>query len=407
VLDTAVVIAGVLMFLPSMGIPGAMQLVIWLLVFAYAAVGFFHVVPAKKEHAIKLALLCALLCCTLGYRTVQQIGARLEGKQPIYSVIHDHPLQNEAATAMLLYGRNPYRADFRSTQLALWMGPGNPSITHVIALPVTIYKSVPFLVFWQWAFGWYDDRISHLVLLTLFCLGLYALPNKKELKLALLAAAVLHPLFAPFFIEGRSDIVFLSFLVLSFAQLRLGKTEESLMLLVLAVGSKHTAVLAVPFFLLYLLRHGWFGRNRRHVFLLPAVLLLLIFVPFLLWDAPAFMEDVLSYPAGTIPTSYPINGYGLSRILVTLRVVRNIGAPFPLAPFAIVLLPLLGALLYRLWRKPTIGNLVASYVAFLCPFWFFSRFFNNNYLGVVVTLAMIAAVLLHEERDTRQRRPQA
>lgn len=403
VLDTAVVIAGVLLFLPSMGVPGLAHLVAWLLLFAYAAIGFFPVLPAAKVHGVKLLLLCALLCCTVGYRTVSLIGLRLEGKQAIFSVVHDHPLQNEASVAMLLDGRNPYREDFRTTQLVQWMGPGNPSITHVIALPVTLYKSVPFFVFWHWAFGWYDDRISHLVLFGLLCAGLYALPKTKELKLTLVAAAAFHPLFAPFFAEGRSDVIFLAFLVLALTQLQRGHAEESLLLLALSMGSKHTAVFAAPFFLLYLWRHGWFAASKRHFVIAPGVLLLLIFLPFILWDALAFFQDVVAYPAGTLSTSYPINGYGLSRILVALGVVPHLRSAFPLAPFLVLLLPLLGALLYHLWRKPTLGNLVACYVAILCPFWFVSRFFNNNYLGVVITLVIIAAVLLHEERNAPQR----
>lgn len=398
VLDAVVVIAGALVFIPRIG-TGIHLLIASLLLFAYAGVGFFwpQGLDERLLHRLKVVLLLGIIASTIGYRTYDMIDKRHLTKPPHIHHVHDHPLQMEASVAFLLNGQNPYSADFRKTEMAYWMG-GNPALNHVIALPVTFLKSVPFSVAWHKLYGWYDDRISHIFLFVLMIAALYALPRNPTLKLLAVAVAVFNPLFAPFFTEGRSDIVFLSFLLTSLALLRRGWQEAALLFMALALGSKHTAFFIMPFLLVYLWRKGAFTEKQQHIFILPLMLMAVVFVPFMLWDFHAFVADVYRYPAGTINTSYPINGFGLSRILVTLKIIANRSADFPVGLFSIPLIPLLAVLIKRVWRTPTIGNMLMSYAMFLWPFWFLSRFFHDNYMGVVITIIALAVVMLYDER---------
>ncbi len=397
VLDAVVVIAGGLAFFVRVADSGISLLVSSLLLFAYAGVTFFWPWSERVAHGLKTALLACLLVSTVGYQTIHAINKRHASPPPQTRFVHDHPLQIEASVDVLLKGENPYTADFRKTPMVNWWS-GNPALTHVIALPVTFLKSVPFSMAWHALFGWYDDRISHLCLLALLLCALYALPRHPMLKLVSVAAVAFNPLFTNYFIEGRSDVIFLSFLISSLAMLRRGWTEVALLFLALALGSKHTAWFILPFLAVYLWRKGVFRPERQHVLVLPLFLLAAIFVPFLLWDYGAFIEDIIAYPAGTIATSYPINGYGLSRILVTLHVLPNTRAAFPIGLFAVVLVPLLALLLRHMWHKFTLGNMLLCYVAFLWPFWFVSRFFNENYMGVVAIVMTLAAIMLHDEK---------
>lgn len=405
-LDTAVVVAGVMAFFTTMGQPGYTQLVASVLLFAYAWLGLFGMKRKNATHYSKLILLCCLIACTVGARTVERIAQRRSGDLPLAQVIHDHPLQNESAVRMLLNGKNPYSQDFGQTELASWRNWDNPAMQHVVALPVTFYKSIPFALVWREWFGWYDDRISHLALLALFVGALYHLPHTREYKLTAVAAGVFNPLFANFFTMGRSDVIFLSFLLTSLVFLRQRRHALALSMLALAVGSKHTAFFIVPFFVLYVWRSGVL-RKKPGILIPPAALLALIFLPFLVWDLHAFLEDTASYIIGTIPTAYPINGYGLSRMLVTVGALPNRQAAYPIGLALLALVPIAFALLRHIWRHPTVGNVLLCYVSFLWPLWFLSRFFHDNYMGVVVTLVCLTAILLQEERQRSAGRPVA
>lgn len=394
-LDTVVVIMGTLWFFTRMPVVGAAQLVTMLYALAYAAIGFFWTGKPAMAHKLKVLLLAGLIASTIGFRTAELIHLRhLSGNVVAY--VHDHPLQNEGSTAFLLQGKNPYTQDFRSTELVNW-SKGNPALDHVIALPVTFFKSIPFHLAWHAMFGWYDDRVSHLALLILMVVALYCIPRTPDMKLLAMSLAF-APLFAQFFPEGRSDVIFLSFMLASFAFLRREKTTWGLVFMALAFGSKHTAILIAPFLAVYLWKKGAFAAKRRRAFIAPLALLAAIFVPFLLWDFTAFMIDTYHYPAGTLPTSYPVNGFSLQRILYMLGIDFPYRSPAPTVIGMAVVTPLLVLLVRHVLRKPTLGNVLLSYGSFIWVFWFFSRFFHDNYMGVVMVILGLAAILLHEEK---------
>ena len=50
-----------------------------------------------------------------------------------------------------------------------------------------------------------------------------------------------------------------------------------------------------------------------------------------------------------------------------------------------------------IWHKPSVGRMIICYTLLLWPFWFLSRFFNDNYMGVVIALFALGTVMLYDE----------
>jgi len=339
---------------------------------------------------------------TIVLATWQEIGLRRQTEP--YQHVHDNTMQMEGAVSFLLQGNNPYAMSYRGTPMEQWWHE-NPALDHVIALPFAFLKSVPVYLLWNNLFHWYDDRLSQLMLLGVAIGSLFVLYKKPTFKLLAVTVFVFNPLFAKFVIEGRSDIVFLSFLLASLACLRRQHIQASLLLLTLAVTSKHTAWFIVPFFVTYLAAQEYFTRHAIRK-LAPSLLLATIIVlPFALWDWHSFIDDIYSYPAGTILTSYPINGYSLSMALVTMKILPNPGVYFPAPLLQIFLVPLLGWLVYDLYHRPSMGRMMLYFGALLWPFWFLSRFLNDNYLGVLIAIFALGLLLLYDEESLKGKKP--
>lgn len=394
-IDAVLLLAGVSMHIVRYG-NGAPALAASLLLFVYVGISIGARPASATAQRLKTVLLLGIILFTVSHQTIRYIALRLESEPHRY--VHDHPLQMEAAVSFLLQGENPYAVSYRGTVMEPWSDV-NPALEHVIALPFTIVKSVPLYLLWQGLFGWYDERISHLVLLWLGIGALFLLFRRHDAKLAAISLFVFNPLFAQFFTEGRSDVVFLSLLLAALAALRSGRPQAALLLLALSATSKHMAWFMVPFFLTYLFATGYFKQNTLRKLAPSALLTCAIVLPFALWNWPAFFDDIYRFPAGTLPTSFPINGYGLSKALFDMGIVASLHGPFPSGPLQLLLLPLLAVLMADLKRRPSMGRMVLYYGAFLWPFLFLSRFLHDNYLGVIITIFGLAVLLLHEEEE--------
>jgi hypothetical protein len=391
-LDAVLLLAGVFHFLDVTLAEGTMlTLQAMLLLFCYWGITLFSSVPPKTLHWLKIVTLLLIIGVTVGSALTNQMQRRRNAEP--HQFVHDHPLQMEASVQFLLEGNNPYTSDFRGTVLEQW-APHNPALDHVIALPFTFLKSIPVYAIWHGLLGWYDDRLSHIPFLALAIASLILLFRRRDLQLIGVIAFVFNPLFTPFFIEGRSDIIFLSLVIACLACLRRSYTQAALVFLALAVVTKHTAWFIVPFVLTYLVSQRWLTRNTLHRLVPFLAIVALFIVPFLLWDARAFIEDIYHYPAGTLPASYFIKGYGLSKILANAG-----GYAVPTAA-QLLLLPWLIFLMFWTRRQPTLSRVVLSYGLFLWPFWFLARFFNNNYLGVLVAVFLIALLLMYDEQKS-------
>lgn len=212
----------------------------------------------------------------------------------------------------------------------------------------------------------------------------------------------LSPSVVSYFVEERSDVFALSWLVGALLFLGAKRYAWSAIFLALSLLSKQTTWFIVPFFALYL----WQQTAKtpfvfwRTLFIVGAVVAAVI-LPFLLWDARAFFDSVVLYLSGGTAQSYPISGYGLGMLLVDSGVILDIHAYYPFILWQLaVALPVLILLAVWLWRKPYPSRLVIAYAVFLAVYWYMSRYFNNSHLGYLSMLFVLGGLKYVDETHT-------
>ena len=308
-------------------------------------------------------------------------------------------IQTEAAAQFVLAGKNPYVENYYQTPLALapFDVKGltvNPALEHFTYLPLTFLLPAP----WQALLGSsFDLRYVHLIFFLLMLIVATRLTQNPQKRLLLVMALGLNPLFVGPLVEGRNDVMVLSWLIFTWALLQRGKITASAITLALACGTKHPAVVFVPFYFVYLSQRGtWRERVRRvqKPFLIWAGLTALIIMPWFLMNPGAFLDDTVSYLNGTSAVSYPISGFSFGMLLVSLGVLPSNMAQFPFGVLQIALgLPAAFWLLRRQWREPNLPAAIAGCAILLFIAQFFSRIFNDNYLGLIIAIMAVATLM--------------
>lgn len=332
--------------------------------------------------------------------------------------VHDNAVLIEEGITQVLAGRNFYPVDYRTTALAAHQGGTfydatageyfeNPALDHYITPPFYTLASVPFAVASRWLLGWYDQRFVHLLAYAVIGLVAYHLPRAPWLKTVALVGLTLNPMQFQALVVGMSDTFVLAFLMLSIWWFARRRPTLAAAALGLAAASKQTAWLVAPFLVAY-----WYARARqagesavgalrrcvRQLWVGPAVFGAFV-LPYLWWDPAAFLDDIYRYPAGLLPTSFPIFGYGLSVLLQFFGFPPSPRAYFPYGWLqAAVAGPIFLVAMRWLLRQPSLARSVASGGVFLLAFWWLNRFFNENYFSVLAALFAVAAVLAVEEQ---------
>jgi hypothetical protein len=330
-----------------------------------------------------------------------QIVARLE--QGPATNAHDGLLQTEIAMDFVLDGKNPYREDYFGTAMEDWKGgepPWTPTLGplyHNAYLPGLFVLPLPLYVLSQSLLGWYDQRLFYLLTYAAFLPFRAASVPIQRNKLSVLVATGLNFLFPYFLAEGRNDIVILLGLMITTFLLAKGHTRSASAVLGLAVASKHLAWFFVPFYFIFLMPDGISRSSVSRVIgqTWPLVATsALLAGPFLLWDAPAFVDDTLLYLTGTTEHSWPIRGIGFSQLLVAagLLDVSNTSFPF-LALEALAGIPLFWLLLQYQRRENSLRVLWLNFALFSLVVVFFSRFLHDSYVVFILQALAIAAFL--------------
>jgi len=339
---------------------------------------------------LKLALVMLTIFLVVVLPTISWMVMR-QATAP-WQHIDDGAIQTEESIKYLLQGKNPYAEDYLGTPLAEWLHPiegveENPALYHNAYLPFIYLFCTPFYVAIKHVTGWYDQRLVYLLLLvcTLWPLMQHAATPSRKLGLAIVFG--LNFLSAPHTVRGGNDSFVWFWLIMSTYLLQRDKITLSALSLGLACASKQTAWLFVPFFLAYL----WIKAPSpgKCVFLRKAypvlVVPLLVIIPFLLWDAGAFIEDTYLYLSGQAASSFPIGGFGLGGLLLALGFIKDRTVYFPFIVFqAVFCLPLLLFLLKRQLFDNTVKRCWLGYGLLFLSFSFFSRFINDSYLGIAV-----------------------
>ncbi len=285
---------------------------------------------------------------------------------------------------------------------------GEPPFTsaplyHNAYLPFLFIGSIPFYQWSRAALGWYDQRLVYVLLFAFTLLFLPLLVPTQRNKLIMLTAFGLNFLFDYYLADGRNDIVVIFGLVLTTILLARRWVVVSALVLGLTLGVKHSAWLFLPFYFIYLFPEHM-TRDALRSMLRPILLLFLvtaaIFVPFLIWDAPSFFDDTITYITGSGPSSFPIKGWGLGTFLLTLRVIPTPESAFPFGFFeALFGLPTLIFLLWRQRRENTLQQTWFGFAIFSFVVEFFSRFFADNYVVFILQSLVIAAFIAPKAND--------
>jgi hypothetical protein len=336
-----------------------------------------------------------------------------------YEFAHDGLIQTEEAIKFLLAGKNPYVENFASTPLAQWhfAEPGvtrNPALDHVAYLPFLFLFSTPVYVVAQMTIGWFDERFVFLPLFAAMLLLLPRLTPVRTRSLALLLAVGLNPLFVPFLAEGRNDVFVLFWVVLSVILLQMRQRILSVIALALACATKTTAWFILPFYAIYFCtlcmtkstkvdlrvtdENGFrLMLPRIHSLVAPLVvfagILGAIILPFFFWNAAAFVDDLFHYTAGSTESAYPIKSLGLGGIALAWGWIPSNASYFPFTFLQLLFgLPTLAVLCRWQMARNTLGRVWLCYGMLTLVIAFFSRVFNDNHLGYILTLLALGTL---------------
>ena len=383
-------------------IPGSVPATVLLIV---AVMSYFvlDLIAARSVRARRRVLRgkWVLVAISIGVITLAplllNILARQQSAPQLYA--HDGMIQTEAAAQFVLVGKNPYVESYALTPMALapFDVKGitvNPALEHFAYLPLTFLLPLPV----QAALGdSFDLRYVHLAFFIAMLLVATRLTQNPQKRLLLVMALGLNPLFVGPLIEGRNDVMVLSWLIFTWTLLQRGKIAASAVTLALACGTKHPAVVFVPFYFVYLSYGGTWRERAQRVqkpFLIWAGLAVLIIAPWFLLNPNAFIDDTVSYLNGTSAASYPISGFSSGMLFVSLGLLLSNMAQFPFGVVQIAIgLPAIYWLLRRQWRTPNLPAAIAGFAIMLFISQFFSRIFNDNYLGLIIAIMAVAALM--------------
>ena len=309
---------------------------------------------------------------------------------------HDGLLQIESAIDRLLNGQPIYGVDWSNTPMAriswdITAGP-NPALHHLAYLPLTVLVGVPFRVLTR-ALGLpFDYRMVLIGFALVGLLAIVALPIAPDRRFMVITVLFVSPLVTLYLWSGRTDIEFLALVLLSLVLLSRGHPIPAALALGTAVALKPFAALAVPFLLLVLVIRWRTRRSRQEVGLSLGALALapvVTILPFLLVNPAAFWTDVVLYTSGGVGDAYPIVGYGFGEFLYQAHLVAHRTDSAPFGAFQLLALaPVLWLTGRAFLRRPSLGRWMAGYALSLLAFTFFARFFNDNYVAVIITLLL-------------------
>jgi hypothetical protein len=321
---------------------------------------------------------------------------------------HDIILQLESAIHYLGEHKNPYKETYFGTPLETWhyaeldKDAVNPALYHFVMPPWYLLFSYPFYFISHRMVGYFDGRMPLLfcMICLLITISLW-FKNKPLGRIAVIITA-LSPATVDYFIEGRSDIFALFWLVLAIFLLEKRWYIWSAVIFALAILSKQTVWFAFPLYVLLL----WMKAGRSNKQVLPAFavmtsLIVVLSAPFILWDAHAFFNSIIFYLSGG-PGGYPVSGYGLGMLLYEFGVIKDIHASYPFILWQLGFgIPALIGAFYWLRKKPTTHLFFIVYGIVLCGIWYVSRYFNNSHVAFVSSLLVLGALLEFDQHEKR------
>jgi len=365
----------------------------------------------KHEHSsievIRTTFLWVCIAISLGGASITAIVDR-HNIAPIWGT-HDIILQQEAAIRYLIQRKNPYKETYFGTPVEMFRYEEigntkaiNPALYHFVMPPGYLVLPLPFYWVANRMFGYFDGRMLLLFLMTIMLYLLSKWFKRKDIAELAVIITALSPAATDYFIEGRSDLFALVFLIGALFFLNKKTLYLSLFSFSLAILSKQTMWFATPLYLTYVyVIHGYSWKKL----LLPIAVIggisMVVTGPFLVWDFQAFLSSVVFYLSAGGPTGYPVSGYGLSMILYSLGVIRDVHAyyPFQIWQFGIGI-PVILLTVVVFLKRPSVSFFLIGFAITLFSFWYTSRYFNNSHIAVVAGLFALGILKKYDEDIT-------
>jgi hypothetical protein len=264
--------------------------------------------------------------------------------------------------------------------------------------PFYLLFALPFYGISNIFFGYFDGRMP---LIFLFAVTLitarFIVTNDFQRRLFIVLLAF-NPAMLPYILEGRSDIFMYAFLILAFFLLEKKHYSLSSFWVALAFAVKQSAWPLFPLYIAYLYLKV---RNLRMIFrylLIFALTFLVIVAPFVLWDTNAFLQSTVFYLSGSGIHSYPISGYGLGSLLLSLGLINDANSNYPFFLWQLAFcLPVFYLLYIYLRRNTSVSGLIFAYGILLFVFWYTSRYFHNSHVGFLTMIFVTSYFWPHEK----------
>jgi hypothetical protein len=312
------------------------------------------------------------------------------------ALIGDGAYQTQLAGDFLLKGIDPYGADYGSAGLAAapWAeGFPSPALHHLVTWPGQFLFPLPLQALSKLVFGWWDERVFLLLVAAAVWLLLGALLPGMPGRLAATAVFLVpgHSLLA---VLGDNDLPVVALLL---AAILLAQRRRFLLmglLLGVAVATKQHAILAVPLVVIWASVRGADLRTIARSAAAGTLVVCAFLLPFVLWDAGAFTRDTVVFLVGGGTQAYPINGFGLSSILLSAGVIRGARDAFPFALLEMATALAVWVIGWRwLRRGAAIPDLLIVMGLVFASVLFVSRYFHDTHLllGAELVLAGLAA----------------
>ena len=312
------------------------------------------------------------------------------------ALIGDGAYQTQLAGDFVLHGIDPYGADYGRAGLAAapW-GESfpSPALHHLVTWPGQFLFPLPLQALSRLVFGWWDERVFLLLAAVAIWLLLGALFPGIPGRMAAVALFLVpgHSLMA---VLGDNDLPVVALLLAALLAAQRRRFLLMGLLLGCAIVTKQHALLAVPLIVTWAVVRGADARTVARAALTALAGVAGFLLPFVLWDGAAFVRDTVFFLVGGGSEAYPINGFGLSAILLSAGVIHGARDAFPFA-----LLEMLAALVVWLvgWRwlrrRAAIPEVLMLLGLAFASVLFVSRYFHDTHLllGVELVLAGLAA----------------
>lgn len=311
------------------------------------------------------------------------------------ALIGDGAYQTQLAGNFVLRGIDPYGADYGGAGLAAAPWAENfpsPALHHLVTWPGQFLFPLPLQAASKLIFGWWDERVFLLLAAAAIWLLLGALLPGIPGRMAAVALFLVpgHSLLA---VLGDNDLPAVALLLA--ALLAAHQRRFLLMGLLLggAIATKQHALLAVPLIVVWAGVRGADVRANARAALTGVAVVAAVLLPFVVWDAGAFVRDTVVFLVGGGTESYPINGFGLSAILLSAGVIHG---PRDAFPFVLLETAAAGLVWLGGWRWlrrcPPLPDVLILLGLVFTSVLFVSRYFHDTHLLLGVELILAGLV---------------